>query len=177
MGRDVQRIWKKRIRVSNFQKLVEFIFCLPRTSAPVERIFSIMKSMWSESRSRMLEQNVKAVITCKINTDWSCSDFYKNVKLNNDFLKVLSTEKYDWANKQILFYYSFFRLLHRKNRNSIYFASLTSIPFYFSNWNRYLDREYAHELSMTIRSRKTARMAVNVGLCNNIGKCKVKNHS
>jgi len=124
---------KKRIRVSNFQKLVEFIFCLPRTSAPVERIFSIMKSMWSESRSRMLEQNVKAVITCKINTDWSCSDFYKNVKLNNDFLKVLSTEKYDWANKQILFYYSFFRLLHRKNRNSIYFASLTSIPFYFSN--------------------------------------------
>jgi len=48
----------------------------------------------------MLEQNVKAVITCKINTDWSCSDFYDNVKLNNVFLKkVLSKEKYDWANK------------------------------------------------------------------------------
>ena len=60
---------KKRIQVSNFQKLVEFIFCLPGTSAPVERIFSIVKSMWSESRNRMLEQNVKAVITCKINTD------------------------------------------------------------------------------------------------------------
>ena len=27
---------------------------------------------------------------------------------------------------------------------------------------------------MTIRSMKTARMALNVGLCNNIGKCKVK---
>jgi len=88
------------IRVSNFEKLVEFICCLPETSAPVERIFSIMKSMWSESRNRMLEQNVKAVITCKINTDWSCSDLYENVKLNNVFLKkVLCTEKYDWANK------------------------------------------------------------------------------
>jgi len=51
----------------------------------------------------MLEQNVKAVITCKINTDWSCSGFYENVKLNNVFLKVLSTEKYDWANKYIYF--------------------------------------------------------------------------
>jgi len=27
---------------------------------------------------------------------------------------------------------------------------------------------------MTIRSMKTAGMALNVGLCNNIGKCKVK---
>jgi len=91
---------KKRIRVSNFQKLVEFIFCLPGTSASVERIFSVMKSMWSERRSRMLEQNVKAVITSKINTDWSCSDFYGNVKLNNVFLKkVLSAEKYDRTNK------------------------------------------------------------------------------
>ena len=43
---------------------------------------------------------MKAVITCKIDTDWSRSDFYENVKLNNVFLKkVLSTEKYDWANK------------------------------------------------------------------------------
>jgi len=28
---------------------------------------------------------------------------------------------------------------------------------------------------MTTRSMKTAGMALNVGLCNNIGKCKVKN--
>jgi len=43
----------------------------------------------------MLEQNVKALITSKINTD-SC-DFYEKIKLNKDFLsEALFTEKYDW---------------------------------------------------------------------------------
>jgi len=89
---------EKNIHVSNFRKLIEFIFCLPGTSAPVERTFSIMNNM-SDNRSRILEQNVKALITCKINTDCSCCDFYDKIKSNKDFLKkVLSTEKYDRAN-------------------------------------------------------------------------------
>ena len=44
------------------------------------------------------KQNVTPLITCKI-TDYFCCDFYEKIKLNVDFLKkVLSTEKYDWAN-------------------------------------------------------------------------------
>jgi len=39
-----------------------------------------MNNMWSDNRSRMLEQNMKARITCKINTDFSCYDFYENIK-------------------------------------------------------------------------------------------------
>jgi len=47
----------------------------------------------------MLEQNVKALITSKINTDFSSCDFYEKIKSNKDFFKkVLSTEKYDWPN-------------------------------------------------------------------------------
>jgi len=47
----------------------------------------------------MLGQNVKALITSKFNTDFSCCDFYEKMKSNKDFLKkVLSTEMYDWAN-------------------------------------------------------------------------------
>jgi len=35
---------------------------------------------------------VKALTICKINTDFSCSDFYEKIKSNKDFLKkVLST--------------------------------------------------------------------------------------
>ena len=49
------------ISISNFQKLVKFVFCLPGTSALVERIFSIMKNMWSDDRSSMHEKNVKAL--------------------------------------------------------------------------------------------------------------------
>jgi len=47
----------------------------------------------------MLEQNVKAFLTCKINNDFSCCDFWDKINRKKHFLKkVLSTEKYDWAN-------------------------------------------------------------------------------
>jgi len=32
--------------------------------------FPIMNDMWSDDRSKMLEQNVKALITCKCNSYW-----------------------------------------------------------------------------------------------------------
>jgi len=35
----------------------------------------IGKYMWSDNRYRKLEQNVKTLITCKINTDFSCYGF------------------------------------------------------------------------------------------------------
>jgi len=57
-----------------------------------------MNNMWSGNRNRMLEQNVQALITCKINTDFSWCDFYEKIQSNKDLKKVLSTEKYDWAN-------------------------------------------------------------------------------
>ena len=85
---------EKDIGISNFQKLIKFIFCLPGTLAPVERIFSIINNMWSNHRSKILEQNVKALITCKINSNLSCCNFYEKVKSNKNFLKkVLSTDK------------------------------------------------------------------------------------
>ena len=37
----------KDILIQNVQKLIEFVFCLPGTLAPAEKIFSIMKNMWS----------------------------------------------------------------------------------------------------------------------------------
>ena len=47
----------------------------------------------------MLEQHVKALVPCKIDTDFSCCDFYEKIKSNNDILKkILFIEKYDWAN-------------------------------------------------------------------------------
>jgi len=58
-----------------------------------------MNDMWSDNRNRMLEQNVKSVVTCKINTDFFCCDCYEKIKSSKDLLKtVLSTEKCDWAN-------------------------------------------------------------------------------
>jgi len=66
------------------------------TSAPIERIRYILNNVRSDNRS-----DVKALITSKINTDFSSCDFYKKIKSNKDFLKKVlstSTEKYDWPN-------------------------------------------------------------------------------
>ena len=76
---------EKDIGIPNFQKLIEFILCLPGTLAPVEGIFSIINNMWSDYRSKMLEQNVKVFITCKINSNLSCCDFCEKVKSTKTF--------------------------------------------------------------------------------------------
>ena len=122
---------EKNTHILNFQKPVEFIFCSPGTSAPVDRSFSTMNRMWSDNRSKMLEKNVKALITCRSNTDFSCCDFYEKIISNKDFLKkVLCTEHYDWGNVQIYkwlsifssfsktHYFSFSWFLNYRNQNS-----------------------------------------------------------
>jgi len=40
---------------------------------------------------------VKVLITCKINTAFPAVIFTRTIS-NKEFLKLLSTEKYDWAN-------------------------------------------------------------------------------
>ena len=44
---------------------------------------------------------MKALVTSKINTDYSSLDFYKKIKSDKDILKKVlstSTEKHDWPN-------------------------------------------------------------------------------
>ena len=84
----------KDIPIPNFQKLVEFLFCLSGRSAPVKRIFSIMKNMWSDDRSNMNEQIVKALLKCESNIDLTCTEFYEHIKSNVVLSKrVLGTNK------------------------------------------------------------------------------------
>jgi hypothetical protein len=45
-------IQKTNISCSNIYKVVEFAMSLPGTSAPVERVFSIMGNIWSAERGR-----------------------------------------------------------------------------------------------------------------------------
>lgn len=89
------------ISVTNLKHVIEFIFSLPGTSAPVERVFSIMNKVWSEDRSCMSESTVKALISCKMNINLTCSQFFDKIKSNSKMLKkVISTEKYEWAKKE-----------------------------------------------------------------------------
>ena len=62
----LQAFKDKDIPISNFQKLVKFVFCLPGTSASVERIFSIMKNMRSDDRSSMRKKMSKLSSCAKV---------------------------------------------------------------------------------------------------------------
>ncbi|GBM61774.1 hypothetical protein AVEN_228460-1 [Araneus ventricosus] len=80
---------------SNLIKIVEYAFCLPETSALVERVFSLMNNAWTDDRGLMKESMVKGLLTCKINIGLACEDFYNKIKNKKDFLKkVLANETY-----------------------------------------------------------------------------------
>jgi hypothetical protein len=46
----------------NLGQVVEYIFCIPGTSAPVERVFSATNNVWSEERGRMAKSTVKGLM-------------------------------------------------------------------------------------------------------------------
>jgi hypothetical protein len=76
--------------------MVEFAMSLPGTSAPVERVFSIMGNIWSAEKGRLLVSTVKHLLNVKINSELSCCEFYDVIKTNQPFLKkVMSSEKYN----------------------------------------------------------------------------------
>ena len=92
---------EQNIPVHNFLKVAQFVFSLPGTSAPVERVFSIMKNMWSPDRNRMDENTVRALLYCKINFNLTCKEFYEKIKTNTSALRqVHSSEKYTWFCKK-----------------------------------------------------------------------------
>lgn len=79
----------------NIFKLVEFAMCLPGTSAPAERIFSMMGSIWTAERGRLSVPVVKGLLTIKANSDLTCLQFHEKVRKDNSFLKqIMSSEKY-----------------------------------------------------------------------------------
>jgi len=72
---------------------MEYIFCLPGTSAIAERTFSMMNTIWSEERSTMKKSTVEGLLICKLNIGLSCSEFYSKIKNNfwRKFIQVKNT--------------------------------------------------------------------------------------
>jgi hypothetical protein len=70
----------QNISVRNLCRVVEYIFCLPGTSAPDERVFSAINNVWSEERGRMAESTVKGLMYCKLNIELGCTEFYEQNK-------------------------------------------------------------------------------------------------
>jgi len=71
----LEEIWVEIYKVSsecanidlkNRKKIVDFLLCIPGTSASVERVFSQMNCLWTDQKNRLNIVTVKAMLTyCK----------------------------------------------------------------------------------------------------------------
>ncbi|KAL4141345.1 hypothetical protein QTP88_004000 [Uroleucon formosanum] len=68
---------EKDILAPNIKLILQYIFCMPGTSAPVERISSLMNIAWSDERARMNENTVRGLMVCKMNFGLTCNEFYE----------------------------------------------------------------------------------------------------
>jgi hypothetical protein len=74
---------------------VEFILCLPGSTASVERIFSVMNSMWCTEKSRLSVESMRAMLIVRQNCNVQCDKFYDKVLKDRNLLrKVSASEKY-----------------------------------------------------------------------------------
>jgi hypothetical protein len=90
-------ISEKRLDFQDFCNIVEFILCLPGSTASAVRIFTVMNSMWSQEKSRLSVETMGAVIVIRQNCVMECEKFYDEVLKDRNLLrKITSSEKYSW---------------------------------------------------------------------------------
>lgn len=84
----------------NLQKLIEFVFSIPASNGYCESIFSHMKYLWNNNRSRMTHDLVGAELKIRMNTHLTCKEFYKYLLTKPDLLKkIRSSDKYSHVAK------------------------------------------------------------------------------
>lgn len=95
-----QHFENNHIPYKRFARIIEFIFCLPATSACVERIFSLITKIWTKEKSQLHIDTLKHILFVKYNLRYECVDFYKFLKENPPLLKQISSQdKYDFKKK------------------------------------------------------------------------------
>ena len=87
-------------RTPNLQKLIEFVFSIPASNGYFEFIFSHMKYLWNNNRSRMRHDLVGAELKIRMNIHLTCKEFYKYLLTKPDLLKkIRSSDKYSHVAK------------------------------------------------------------------------------
>jgi hypothetical protein len=71
------------------------VLAIPVSNAFVERVFSIMKNLWSDERNSLSVGLVKAEICTKVNFNMKCHEFSEFVAKNKSLLNAAkSNSKY-----------------------------------------------------------------------------------
>ena len=71
-----REIREKHLDFQDFCNVVGFILCLPGSTAPDQRIFSVMSSMWTKEKSRLSVETMKAMLIVRQNNDMECDKLF-----------------------------------------------------------------------------------------------------
>lgn len=84
----------------NLFLIVQYIFIVPPSNCYVERVFSVMKNKWHDTRSRMLVPLIKAELLVHFNFKLNCSEFLEFITCNKELIKAAkSDKKYEFKTK------------------------------------------------------------------------------
>lgn len=76
-------------------KIVEYVLCLPATSASVERVFSAVNRTWTEEKTRLKIETLTAILLIKYNLKFSCTQFYTYLNKQPMLLRqIAGTDEY-----------------------------------------------------------------------------------
>jgi hypothetical protein len=82
---------EKRLDFEEFCNIVEFILCLLGSTAPVERIFSVMNTMRSNEKSRVSVETMRATLVVRQNCVMECEKFYDKVLKDRNLLRKITS--------------------------------------------------------------------------------------
>lgn len=83
---------KQNVPYIEFSQIVEYVLCLPGTSAPVERIFSIAKKIWKLESASLHMETLKSILFVKHNIELTCTEFYEFLKTQPELLRKISSQ-------------------------------------------------------------------------------------
>ncbi len=85
----------------NLKKIVKTVLSIQISNDTVERVFSLMKRIWTDDSNSMKTDLVKAEICINFNYSMSCPDYAENIINNTELLKAAKSEKkYSFKNKK-----------------------------------------------------------------------------
>lgn len=92
---------KHNVPCNHMLKIVSYILALPGTSAPVERIFSLINDIWSAEKTRLSIETLKDILYVRYNIKMTCLEFFEFIKTQPKLLeKIGSSEKYAFKNSE-----------------------------------------------------------------------------
>lgn len=75
--------------------IIEYILCMPGSTASVERVFSAMNKTWTEEKTRLKFETLKDILAVKVNLKMTCLEVFTWLKSQPEMLRqIQSKEKY-----------------------------------------------------------------------------------